>query len=57
MDVKFIVKAECRIDSIDRKASSNTEIEKELEQLFEEIGIKAVVEISGLTYVNEAEGE
>lgn len=57
MDVKFILKAECRLDNIDHKADSNTKLAKELEQLFEDIGMKAVVEISGLTYINEAENE
>ena len=57
MDVKFLVKAECRADNIDVRRSA-AEITKMLKDVLENwVGVKAVVEVSGLTYLNEAEGE
>ena len=53
MDVKFIMTAECRVDDIDCKPPAE-DIARELENILnEECGIKAVIEISGLTYVGE----
>lgn len=53
MDVKFIVKAECRADNINVKRTSS-EITKMIELLFDEwCGIKAVVEVSGLIYIGD----
>ena len=53
MDVKFIVKAECRADNIDVKRTSS-EITKMIELLLDEwCGIKAVVKVSGLTYIGD----
>lgn len=57
MDVKFLVEAECFVENIECKAGSNSEVAKSIEELFESEGIKAVVEIFGLTYINESEGE
>ena len=57
MDVKFLVNAECIADNIDVKRSA-AEITKMLEEVLENwVGIKAVVEVSGLTYLNETEDE
>ena len=53
MDVKFLLKAECRADDIDKK-STTEEIESALEQVLDDCcGIKAVVKVEGLTYTNE----
>lgn len=52
MDIKFLLKAECRADDIDVKASVE-EIEDELEQILDDYGIKAVVEVEGLTYLED----
>lgn len=57
MDVKFLVEAECFVENIECKADSNSSVAKSVEELFASEGIKAVVEIYGLTYINEAEGE
>ena len=50
MDVMFLLKAECRVDDIDIKASAE-EIEDQFEQMFDDCDIKAVVKIEGLTYL------
>ena len=56
MDVKFIIRAECRADDIDIKRTAG-EIKKELEScLYDLLGIRAVVEVSGLTYVEKRKG-
>lgn len=53
MDVKFLLKAECRVDDIEKKATTE-EIESELEQILDDYcDIKAVVKVEGLTYTNE----
>jgi hypothetical protein len=55
MDVKFLLKAECRADDIDKKATTE-ELERALERMLDDYcGIKAVVIVEGMTYVNEAE--
>lgn len=55
MDVKFSLKAECRADNIDVKRTTEETV-KMIEMLFDEwCGIKAVVEIEGMTYIGENE--
>lgn len=55
MDVKFNITAECRADDIDLQRTED-EIKEQIVELFNEFGIKAVVDVSDLTYI-DTEGE
>ena len=55
MDVKFLLKAECRVDGVDKKVTPE-ELESALEQMLDYYcDIKAIVKIEGMTYVNAEE--
>lgn len=52
MNVKFAIKAECRVDNIDRTATED-EIARGIEDILAEEGLKSIVEVYGLTYEEE----
>ena len=53
MDVKFLLKAECRVDGVDKKVTPE-ELESALEQMLDYYcDIKAVAKVEGMTYTNE----
>ena len=55
MDVKFILRAECRADNIDKKRTAEETAEMITNLLEDWCGIKANVEVTDMTYIHESE--
>lgn len=56
MDVKFILRAECRADNIDIQRSPKETAKMITSLLKDWCGINAVVEVTDMTYIGEDSG-